>query len=177
MTYGGTVSGTFSNIFNNGSPIPPSDLIYTGGSVEVVSSTIPFTGSGTWIGTDQHLEQFQRNWTDGVNNGVPGDGTRGPGVDTATFSGSGTVTAITLDINPNLAALSFSGANYTLSGGSLTLQQGTRHGHGHRDGHERLADDCQRRCRSPAEIWRSPCPTAASWGFPATSRMTAASGP
>ena len=51
--------------------------------------------------------------------------TRGPGVDTAAFSGSGTATAITLDINPNIAALSFSGSNYTLSGGTLTLQQGT----------------------------------------------------
>ena len=48
-------------------------------------------------------------------------------MDTATFSGSGTVTAITLDISPNIAALSFSGSNnYTISGpGTLTLQQGT----------------------------------------------------
>ena len=39
------------------------------------------------------------------------------GVDTATFSGSGTGT-IDLDTHPNLAALNFSGANYTLTGGS-----------------------------------------------------------
>ena len=43
-------------------------------------------------------------------------------VDTATFSGSGTVTAISLaGVNPSLKALSFSASNYSLSGGSLTL--------------------------------------------------------
>ena len=41
---------------------------------------------------------------------MPGDGTRGPGIDTATSSGSSPVTAITLDIGPNLAALKFNGA-------------------------------------------------------------------
>ena len=53
---------------------------------------------------------------------MPGGGAKG--VDTAAFSGSGS-TAITLNINPNLAALSFSKSNYTLSGGTLTMQQGT----------------------------------------------------
>ncbi len=48
-------------------------------------------------------------------------GTSSRTADTATFSGSSSVTPITLDVSPTLAALSFSGTNYTLSGGSLTL--------------------------------------------------------
>ena len=54
-------------------------------------------------------------------------GVRRPvGHDTATFTNSGSQTSIDLTgVNPNLAALSFSTSNYTLSGGSLTLQSST----------------------------------------------------
>ena len=97
-------------------------MTYSGGSIEVASANA-FSGSGTWIGATSSWSTSS-NWTDGANNGVPGSGSRGPGVDTAAFSGSGAATAITLDINPNLAALSFSGSNYTLSGGTLIMQMG-----------------------------------------------------
>ncbi len=126
MTYntGAGLTGSFSHAFYQGGLLPSGDsLSYTGGSVEVVS-TPPFTGFGTWIGTT-NFWNANTNWTDGVNSGVPGNGSRSGNTDTATFSGSGTTTVITLDITPNVAALSFSGTNYTLTGGSLTLQQGT----------------------------------------------------
>ena len=141
MTYGGTYSGMFTNVLNNGGSISPSELHYGGGSIEVYSAGT-FTGSGTWIGASNSWNT-NTNWTD-VAAGVPGDKTRGLGVDTASFNGAG-VTAITLDINPNVAAVSFSGANYSLSGGTLVLQQGTGAGHVHSDGRQRRAVDCQRR--------------------------------
>jgi autotransporter-associated beta strand protein len=86
--------------------------------MEIVN-TLPFTGSAAWVGTSS-CWSGSGNWTDGNNHpGVPGTASRP--ADTAAFSGSGSVTAITLDANPSLAALSFSGTNYTLSGGSLTM--------------------------------------------------------
>ena len=57
--------------------------------------------------------------------GVPGVSPWPDDLDTAAFSGSGSVTAIVLDVNPSLKALSFSGSNYALSGGSLTLDSNT----------------------------------------------------
>ena len=86
----------------------------------VVASAATFSGSATWISTGNLLWSNSANWTDGANHGVPGTSLSRT-ADTATFSGSGSVTSITLDVNPALAALSFSGTNYTLSGGSLTL--------------------------------------------------------
>ena len=66
------------------------------------------------------------NWTDGGGlRGVPGVSPRPDDLDTATFSGSGSVTTIVLDVNPSLKALSFSGSNYALSSGSLTLHSNT----------------------------------------------------
>ena len=124
MTYGGTSSGTFTNVFDNGSSIPATDLNYSGGSIEVYDAAASFSGSGTWIGAT------------GSWNTLP----TGPTASTTAFPATGreglawtrppsavrASQAITLDINPNIAALSFSGANYTLSGtGTLTLQQGT----------------------------------------------------
>ena len=95
-------------------------LGFSGGYIDIVSNAVPFNGLGTWGGTTASWSS-STNWTDANNtHGVPGDGTRRPGTDTATFSGSGS-TAITLDVSPSLAGLSFSGTNYTLMGGSLTL--------------------------------------------------------
>ena len=85
-----------------------------------VASAATFSGSGTWVSSSGTTWSNGSNWLDGNGqNGVPG--TAGRPADTATFSGSGSVTAITLDVNPSLAALSFSTSNYTLSGGSLTF--------------------------------------------------------
>ena len=101
-----------------------------------------FSGNGTWTGTGAIAL--------GSSIGSWGTGTRPPAATgpTATapacrpipgtfanfnnyrhvrlFSGSGSVTTIDLTTaNPSLAALSFSGTNYTLTGGSLTMNSST----------------------------------------------------
>ena len=121
--------GYASNVGMVNLPTPPSgdtyglslsvDLNYL--DLVVTSSATGFSGSGTWMGATASWNTSS-NWIDGNGlSGIPGDGTRPAGTDSATFSGSSTVTTINLDINPNLAALSFSNSNYTLSNGSLTL--------------------------------------------------------
>ena len=105
-------SGTLSIVGNN------LDLI--------VSSAAAFSGSGTWVSNGASTWSSSGNWLDGAkSNGVPGlSGSTAH--DTATFTNSGSVTSIDLTgVNPNLAALSFSYSNYTLTGGSLTLQGST----------------------------------------------------
>jgi fibronectin-binding autotransporter adhesin len=118
----GTLAGRFGSVFDNGSPVPAGDLHYSSNSISVYA--LPFSGAGTWLGTATNWSSAT-GWTDGTNNGVPGDGSRGVGVDTATFNGMGSVTAVNLDIFANLAALNFSGTNYTLSGGGALTMQST----------------------------------------------------
>ena len=105
-------------------PVQPNETYSLSTSVDsgfidlVVAGAATFSGSATWVGTTASWSS-SGNWTDGKNAGVPGDGTRP--ADTAAFSGSGSTT-INLDMSPSLAAMSFSGTNYTLSGsGTLTL--------------------------------------------------------
>ena len=171
MTYGGVSSGTISNVFDNGISLPAGDLTDTGSSIVVAIES--FSGSGMWICATNSWST-SGNWTDGVNNGVPGDGTRGPGVDTAAFSGSG-ATSITLDISPNIAALSFSGTNYTISGsGTLTLQQGTA---GVGTSTVTVASGTQTIASAmeiSGEAWPSSSPIPVRWRSPATSRTTTA---
>ena len=81
-----------------------------------------FSGSGSWTGDSGSSWGGNGNWTDSNGSGVKA----APGTwgykDTATFSGSGSVTAIDLTgVNPTLLALNFSKSSYTLSNGSLTL--------------------------------------------------------
>lgn len=83
-----------------------------------------FSGNGTWVGGGSLWGTGSNsNWTDA--NGVqaaPGTFGGYTNTDTATFSGSGSVTTISLSgANPSLAALSFSNTSYTLSDGTLTL--------------------------------------------------------
>ena len=125
MNFSGGLSGSFSSTLYNGGTLPTADAwSYSGGSLEIVSAVTPFTGFGTWTGGPNWSSSG--NWTDAAgSHGVPGDGSRGNNVDTAAFSGSGS-TAITLDISPTVAALSFSNSSYTLSGpGTLTLSNTT----------------------------------------------------
>ena len=123
MSYSGTESGTFDSALYNGSA---AGLSYSGGSIDLVSGTTVFSGSGQWIGTSSSWNS-SNNWTDGYgHNGVPGDGSRPAGTDVASFSGSSAVTTINLSpTNPTLSAVSFSKSNYTLSSGSLTLYSGS----------------------------------------------------
>jgi autotransporter-associated beta strand protein len=94
-------------------------LHYSGGSVELYVAN-SFSGSGTWIGATNSWNTGT-NWLDANSaNGVPGNGLQGQGMDTATFNGSG-VTAITLDISASIAGLSFSGLNYSITGGNTLI--------------------------------------------------------
>ena len=97
-------------------------MSYTGGSVEVISA-VAFSGSAVWTSVLSTSWGSSSNWSDANSlHGVPGlSGSNGH--DTATFSNSGSQTSVNLTgMNPSLVALSFSSSNYTLSGGSLTLQ-------------------------------------------------------
>jgi fibronectin-binding autotransporter adhesin len=124
MTYSGSPTGTFYAYYG-GLSLAGSDFAYNSGSLELIHFAIPFFGAGIWAGTNASWSN-SGNWTDvNGNSGVPGDGTRTPGTDTATFSGSSAIASITLDISPNLAALSFSTSNYTLNGGLLTMNSST----------------------------------------------------
>lgn len=84
------------------------DLVVTGS----------FNGAGIWVSSGGTTWNNNLSWQDSQgNNGVPGYGSTG----SATFSGSSSVTAIALDVNPTLSALNFSKSAYTLSGGTITL--------------------------------------------------------
>ena len=82
-----------------------------------------FSGNGVWTGTSGSPWSTAGNWTDA--NGVqaaPGTFAGFTNTDAATFSGSGSVTSISLNgANPSLAALNLSGSNYSLSDGTLTF--------------------------------------------------------
>ena len=100
-----------------------------------------FSGSGTWTGSvavgstaswgtgGAPGTSGRGNWTDSNGSGVnadPGTFANFTNTDTAILSGSGAVTTIDLSTaNPSLAALNFSGANYTLTRGTLTMNSST----------------------------------------------------
>ena len=93
----------------------------------IVASAATFSGSATWVSTGNMTWSSSSNWQDaGGNNGVPGT-TAGRTTDIAAFSNSSSVATITLDVNPSLAALGFSGTNnFVISGsGTLTMNGGT----------------------------------------------------
>ena len=94
----------------------------------VVASAATFSGSATWIATGgSAVWSNSGNWADNSSrlSGVPGISLSRT-ADTAAFNGTDSAPTITLDVSPSLAALSFSGTNYTLSGsGTLTMNGGT----------------------------------------------------
>ena len=94
----------------------------------VVASAATFSGSATWIATGGGaVWSASGNWADNSSrlSGVPGTSLSRT-ADTAAFNGTDSAPTITLDVSPSLAALSFSGTNYTLSGsGTLTMNGGT----------------------------------------------------
>ncbi|MEI8376441.1 MAG: autotransporter-associated beta strand repeat-containing protein [Planctomycetota bacterium] len=115
--YYGTITSGLNTVYITG-----------GGSLQVGAAVAPFSGSATWVSdgltpSTSSSWNTATNWKDGAGvNGVPGVGmTHG----TATFSDSASVASIDLTgVNPNLKALTFSTSSYTLSGGSLTLDNG-----------------------------------------------------
>ena len=108
--------------------LPAHDVLIVGpGGVLIfdpLAGPPTFSGSATWTSTSGRAWNSAVNWTDNNGqNGVPGVAPRPSNTDTATFSGSGSVTAIDLTgVAPSLKALTFSTSNYSLSGGSLALQ-------------------------------------------------------
>ena len=86
-----------------------------------------FSGSGTWTGSSGTLWSTAGNWTDANGTQAPPGTFAGFGSsDTALFSGAGTATAISLaGANPSLNALSLSGTNHLLAGGTLTFSGGS----------------------------------------------------
>ena len=130
-----TLSGTFSaagyysgsvtlNTTGEGLPGELPQNVVVPYSVQV------FSGSGVWNGSSGSWGSGgSPNWDDSNGSGVqaaPGTFAGFTNTDTASFSGSGSVTAIDLTgVNPSLSALSFSNSSYTLSNGSLTLNGST----------------------------------------------------
>ena len=129
----GNLGSSSSNVTGFSLPIAPTGDTYSlsttadSGYLDLVvasTGTTTFSGSATWVSSGGTTWNNSSNWQDGnKRNGVPGTASRPS--DTAAFSGSSSVTAITLDVNPSLAALSFSNSNYTLSGDTLTLHSGS----------------------------------------------------
>ncbi|MEI8373060.1 MAG: autotransporter-associated beta strand repeat-containing protein [Planctomycetota bacterium] len=127
------LSGTAgtAGVFNGTVTLTTSREGLTGESpinVPVNYSVQVFSGSGVWNGNSS-LWSATGNWTDSNGSGIhaaPGTFAGFANTDTATFNGSGSVTAIDLTgTSPSLKALSFSNSSYTLSGSSLTLNSST----------------------------------------------------
>ena len=121
MYYSLLPSGSFSNVIG----LPSNNtLAYSSGTLDIISVVSPFSGNGIWGGSSPNWSA-SANWTDSSgNHGVPGDGSRAAGTDTATFSGSGS-TGVTLDISSTVSSVGFSNLNYTLSGANTLTLYGT----------------------------------------------------
>ena len=121
LTGVGTIapSGTFST----------ASVVTEGGLVSTYNLPVSYTaqvtsGVAVWTSTASGLWGTHAGWTDsgGTTHAAPGTFAGFGNTDTATFNGSGSVTAIDLTgTNPSMKALSFSNSSYTLSGSSLTL--------------------------------------------------------
>jgi len=120
MYYSGLPTGTFNIANVTGLPGLPGQftLAYNLGELDIVSAVT----DATWASHSTSSWNTPGNWQDSA---VPGTNIASLGQDTATFGGGlATVEAITLDtsVPVDLKSLVFSASNYTLSGGSLTLQ-------------------------------------------------------
>jgi autotransporter-associated beta strand protein len=127
--FSGGTSGLFGNDSVFGTPGDGTNLPtltgglnwsfnYGSGVLSIINAAV-FSGSGTWVGGTTSWSS-SANWVDGANvNGVPG--IPSSTTDTATFSGSGSLSVSLTGVNPGVQSLTFSGTDYTLSGGSLTL--------------------------------------------------------
>ncbi len=135
------VSGTINALASSGTlttlPVTTAENGGTGlpGEGSYANVVVPYTaqatsGNAVWTSTASGSwgTQASASWTDsgGTVHAAPGTFAGFTNTDVATFSGSGSVTAIDLTgVNPSLNALSFSNSSYTLTGGSLTLNGST----------------------------------------------------
>ena len=125
--FGGSNFGAYSNLVLPqvaGDTVSLSTAVDSGYLDLVVASAGTFSGSATWVSNGSNKNWSNSgNWAD-QSTGAPGvPGTAGRPADTATFSNASSATSITLDVNPSLAALTFTGTNnFAMSGsGTLTL--------------------------------------------------------
>ncbi len=129
----GLVSGDFalaSNTISVGGTTYDLALVNssTAESITVTGTSAgAFSGRATWISNGSSLNwSTNANWVDNANasiNFAPGVPGRPVGTDTATFNGQESAAShtITLDVPVSLAAVSFTGANYTLTNSTLTM--------------------------------------------------------
>ncbi len=132
QTYTAGVAGTITLTPTAAATNGTNGASVSAGTTNVATISV-FSGSATWTGnlavgsSASWGSGANGNWAD--NNGVqaaPGTFTNFANTDSATFSGSGSVTKIDLTTaNPSLASLNFSGTNYTLTNGTLTLNSST----------------------------------------------------
>ncbi len=119
----GNVSGTVGLVLaSDGAGTSKLGVTPIAGQTVTLTGTV-FCGNGAWCGTSGSLWSASGNWTDaeGVQ-AAPGTFAAFAACDTATFCGAGSATTISLsEANPSLAALVFSGSDYTLTDGTLTL--------------------------------------------------------
>jgi autotransporter-associated beta strand protein len=124
-TSGGTVlSQSIRYTFADDPSLAGHNSALSTGTISVAGQV--YSGQMIWSGSEANGSwETQGNWNDSANVAVhaaPGLDPNFTNVDTANFSGSGSLALIDLSTaNPSLASITFSGTNYTLTGGSLTL--------------------------------------------------------
>ena len=143
-----TVNGGSNTLFNSATATNVRTLSGTAGMAGAISGTVTLTTSGKgltgespinvlvpytaqvtsgnaiWTSTSSSSWGTHPNWTDSGSNTVhaaPGTFAGFTNTDTATFNGQDSVPTINVDTNVSLAGLNFSGSNYTLNGGTISL--------------------------------------------------------
>ena len=93
-----------------------------------INVLVPYTaqvtsGNAIWTSTSSSSWGTHPNWTDSASpvHAAPGTFAGFTNTDTATFNGADSVPTINVDTNVSLAGLNFSGSNYTLNGGTISL--------------------------------------------------------
>ena len=146
-----TVNGGGNPVFNSASVTNVRTLSGTAGMAGAISGTVnlttngegltgeqpinvlvPYTaqvtsGNAIWTSTSSSSWGTHPNWTDSGStvHAAPGTFAGFTNTDTATFNGLDSVPTINVDTNVSLAGLNFSGSNYTLNGGTISLDSGS----------------------------------------------------
>ena len=122
----GTLSDTVTFVAGDRQSLSGANLL---GMLTATITGSAFSGSARWTSSGGSTWNDGGNWTDANAvsiHAAPGTFGSFADTDSAVFSGFGSATTISISgANPSLAALSFSGSNYTLSGGTLTLASGS----------------------------------------------------
>ena len=114
----GAISGTV-NLTTNGEGLTGEQPI----NVLVPYTAQVTSGNAVWTSTSSSSWGTHPNWTDSGStvHAAPGTFAGFTNTDTATFNGLDSVPTINVDTSISLAGLNFSGSNYMLSGGTISL--------------------------------------------------------